>query len=449
VFRDGYPRYYISLRRDLRLHHGKSEGTVCSPRRHCDAIAEVEIDASVSDGDPQFERRDASLAPNVGDVADAALSVDAGAERSVCGSPPVSTSNFSRRALREAAVDCALYHFCEFNQAALKLETSLDAWERSPGSDELSLARRAWLKAMENWSTIEFFQFGPLASNSASAGKDMEHGRGLRDRIYSWPLVARCRVEEQLESQRYENGLDTALVSGRGLFGIEYLLHYSGDDTACSPASVTATGWTQIGSKELAVRKRDYALALGRDVRERAAELLDVYSPTGENFRKTFIDAEGYMDEQQAMNVLAWALVYLEREVKDYKVGIPAGYTVMSPVTTAEAAFSEAQTLTLRANLRGFRSLFQGCGEQGEGLGFDDWLSESKHGDLASDIISALDRATEYFDTLPAWPNTTEPQLNEAYLRLKALTDLLKTEFFGAGSPLNLEFPATLEGDTD
>jgi hypothetical protein len=103
----------------------------------------------------------------------------------------------------------------------------------------------------------------------------------------------------------------------------------------------------------------------------------------------------------------------------------------------------------IRGNLLGFRALFEGCGPDGEGLGFDDWLSEAGYPELAADMIDAWKAAFAVAEAFPAFPAATKPELQAFHASVKALTDLLKADFFGDGSPLALKLPAGLEGDTD
>lgn len=367
-----------------------------------------------------------------------------------CGPPPVTTAPFTKALLREAASDCAVHHYCRFRAAALKLEERVAAHAEEPTASTLEAARVAWRRAMGLWSRVETMQFGPVASRAQSAGKDAYQGLGIRERIYSWPLTARCRVEDQLASQAYQTqGFANVLVSSKGLFGLEYLLFYEGSDTACLPLTATGKAWPALGTDELARRKRAYAEAVARNVTIETEGLLALWRPDGGNFRQTFVSASGYPSEQEALNVLAWALVYVEREVKDWKLGIPAGYTLMHPVSGPEAPFSGASTENLRENLHGFRSLFEGCGEDGEGVGFDDWLVEAGHGELADRIVAALAAARVAMEAAPRLEQATPAELEKLYRAVKALTDLLKSELFGPGSPLNLKLPEGVASDTD
>jgi hypothetical protein len=90
-----------------------------------------------------------------------------------------------------------------------------------------------------------------------------------------------------------------------------------------------------------------------------------------------------------------------------------------------------------------------GCGENGEGVGFDDWLRAVGQGALADDMVAAYENAQSVFDALPPLHQATPAQIDAAYQAVKGLTDLLKADFFGAGSALNLKLPSTLEGDND
>jgi uncharacterized protein len=367
-----------------------------------------------------------------------------------CGERPVTTEAFTKQALRAAASDCAIWHYCKFEAEAARVEQTTAAHVAAPTPETLEGARASWRQAMAAWSAVELFQFGPLASAAESEGKDSVHGRGLREFIYSWPRFTRCRVEEQVASEKYASqGFANVPIASRGLYALEYLLFYEGSDTACASGSSAANTWTTLDATALTEHKHRYLAALSGDVRTTMRELIELWSPTGGNFRETFINAGGYDDEQQALTILAWSLVYIEREVKDWKLGVPLGVTLSHPVNGPEAPFSHDSTANIRNNLRGFRALFQGCGAAGEGLGFDDWLAEAGHAELGVDIIHALDAAEAFASTFPPLELATSEELETFYRTIKVLSDYLKSDLFGSGSPLNLKLPMGVAGDTD
>lgn len=366
-----------------------------------------------------------------------------------CGSAPVLSGEFSRERLRSAASGCAQWHYCQFESVAGALRAALERDAAQPSEQTAADARAAWVQAMLVWSRVELFQFGPLSSSATTEGKDSYQGRGLRDRVYAWPGVSACRVEDQLLSRAYESDMKAVFPSARGLFALEYLLFAPATDSACPAGSANAQMWAALSEIERAERKRAYAVALASDVEATVRSLRALWSPSGENFEQLFVSASGYPDEQEAMNVLAWALIYVERELKDWKLGIPAGQTMTTRVTVPETPYAAIGTEAMLANLLGFRSLLQGCGPAGEGLGFDDWLVAASHAELASDLDSAWQAASGALQALGPLHGAQPAALESAHGVTRELTNLLKGDLFGAGSPLNLKTPASVEGDTD
>lgn len=366
-----------------------------------------------------------------------------------CGEAPVSTGAFTRAALRASVADCASYHYCRFEGASRWLSETVTNYAADASPAALQTAQLAYTQAFSIWSVLEQFQFGPLASNAINAGKDEYQGQGLRERIYAWPLSVRCRVEDQLVNQKYQSDFPNVLVSARGLFALEYLLFYPGLDTSCPATSVTAQKWPNFSQEELAARKLGYAQALAEDVHVRMLDLQHRWAADGGNYPPKLIDATGYPSEPEAMKVLGWALFYVEHEVKDLKLGVAAGFRAGDSSAPPEAPYANLGTEAVRANLRGFRAMFQGCGADGAGLGFDDWLIEANEAELAQDIVTAYENAQATADAFPAWNQATPADFQSLYATVKVLTDLLKNDLFRAGSPIGLELPPTIAGDTD
>lgn len=396
--------------------------------------------------------RDAAVSGDANPSGDAASSDDAAVApafdlREACGAAPLLAGEFTRERLRSAAADCAMYRYCGFRAAARALDEAVSAYASDRSDARRAAARRAWRDAMNQWSEAELFQFGPAASVAESAGKDTFQGRGFRDRIYSWPSIAQCRVEEQVLAK--PKTLDGVLISGRGLFAIELALFHSAAESACSASSETGQAWMKLSAAARDEQTASYARTVAADVKAQSEALVDAWSSDAGNFKPKFVSASGYPDEQTALNVLGWALVYVEKEVKDWKLGIPAGYTLTSPVSGPETPFAKVGTQSIRANLRGFRALYQGCGESNQGLGFDDWLSEVGHGELSAQLLDALAGAEKAIDSLGPLDTASKQKLVSTYEALRKLTDLLKGDLFGTGSPLNLKLPANVEGDTD
>lgn len=357
-----------------------------------------------------------------------------------CGPAPVSNEPFSKSALLSASAKCAAWHACTFLNAATALKKSVEDYAN--GGDRAA-AQAAWRAAMEAWSRAELFQFGPVASKVA----DPYHGRGLRSFVHPWPDLNRCQAEGQIVDKGYEQGWDLVFPSARGLFGIEYVLFYEGADTACLPGSPTGQKWASLAPPDLRKAKDAYGVAVAGNVAAVALEIQNVWAADGESFDAKLLAFDGYGTDQEALNVVGWALLYVEKELKDFKLGSLAGVQATPP--NPETPFAHVEIENIRANLRGFRALFQGCGEGGAGIGFDDWLVAANHAQLSNDILAALAAAEAKAATFPSFTTATQAQLLELYDAVRALSNLLKTNMFGSASPINLRLPAGVASDTD
>lgn len=360
-----------------------------------------------------------------------------------CGQAPGAAAPFTKRALLGAASECAAWHACNFVNAAIALRTSVRDQAEAPSDVKLTAARASFAAAMTEWSKMEVLQFGPVASSIM----DPYHGRGLRSFIHPWPQTNRCEVEKQIAMKGWAEGIETVLPAARGMYALEYALFYPGADTACLPGSPTGQAWQALAPADLQEAKNDYAVAVADNVLALALEVRNVWLPEGEDFKAKLLAFDGYKSEQEALNVVAWALFYVEKEVKDLKLAPRAGVVTTAPIP--ETPFAGVDVDNVRANLRAFRSLFQGCSEGGAGVGFDDWLTAAGHAQLAAEMVAALDQAEAAADAFPAFDQASEPQFKELYDTLKTLTDLLKTRLFGSASPLNLKLPSTAASDTD
>lgn len=361
-----------------------------------------------------------------------------------CGAAPANGAPFSKQGLLAAASDCAAWHACSFRNAATTLRERVRAESTTdPATREAS--RSAWKAAMDAWSSMELFQFGPIASKTL----DPYHGRGLRSFVHPWPQTSRCEVERQVVTKPWQSqGIETVLPAGRGLYALEYLLFYPGADTACLSGSPTGQAWGALSASDLASAKGAYASAVADNLVALALEVHNVWLPSGEDFKsKLAVTYQGYGSDQEALNVVGWSLFYLEKDIKDLKVAVRAG--VDPGEINPETPFALVEIENIRTNLRAFQELFRGCGPNGEGLGFEDWLVASNLPDLAAEVASDLAHARAVADAFPPFQSATQAQFKQLYDALRPLAVVLKTRLFGSGSPLNLKLPAGTASDTD
>lgn len=360
---------------------------------------------------------------------------------------------FTRAALVRTSSECAVTHYEEFLARARALRDATATLVASPSSESREAARSAWREAMKAWQRAELFRFGPAASSTEPGGAD------LRDEIYAWPLTGRCRIDEQTVERTYaEPTFPDTLITGRTMDALDYLLFYEGTDNGCGTTSaINALGtWAELSEAQLRARKDEYALAVIDDVVARTEALVTAWSADGGDFMGDITSAgEGgstYPDVQAAANAISHGLFYLEKEVKDLKIGRPAGLTMCETATcpaAVESPYALASTSNLVENLAAFRLAFTGCGLP-EGAGFDDWLREAGADELRMRMLAALsdtEALVGTFDQPLQGVLAEDPErLVELHASLKGVTDLLKTEFV---SVLDLELPMSAEGDND
>jgi uncharacterized protein len=377
-----------------------------------------------------------------------------------CVAPQASAEPFSKARLIAATGDCAIYHYCVFEQSAQALETATSAYAEAGTSASRTRAQQAFLSAMQSWQRAEMFRFGPAARSQEPGGQD------LRDLIYSWPVGPECKVDEQTVSQSYQSPAFHSLdftaspVTGRTLNALEYLLFADTVDNHCSQfTAINASGsWAALSSDDIASRRRAYSAEVAKDVATRARQLLDSWSPGAGDFRARFVSSgpsgDPFTSEQQVLNAVSNAMFYLDLELKDLKLATPLGLmpecTAAACPDAVESTYTDQSIEYVRQNVIGFRRLFEGCGADFSGIGFDDWLRDAGAGDLADRMLTDLAAIEGAIDRAPGSLAQTVVSSRElplaVHTAVRAVTDELKTEFV---TILNLELPAAVEGDND
>lgn len=367
------------------------------------------------------------------------------------------TAEFTKEGLLKSFADCSLARYREFNERAAQLRDAARVWATNP-TDELRVAVQvAWRAANESWQQAELFRFGPSGPASEPGGKD------TRNEIYFFPDVNDCQVDQQLVSRSYSRQPLAINLSAKGLGALEYLLFYAGSANSCTSA-VTINGgnpspWSMLTPADLTQRRAEYAAVLADDISARAAGLVTAWDPAQGNFHAQLAGAgtpasQAFAQQQDAFNVVDNALFYWDKELKDYKVAIPVGLSMDCTAgrcpERVESRFSQSSNSNIVQNIRGFRLLFQGCGPNFSGLGFDDYLRAIGKGELADRMSAGASAAQVFAETLPAPLDTlvtSDPaRVIALHAALKVVSDPLKAEFV---SSLNLELPAAAQGDND
>jgi len=349
-----------------------------------------------------------------------------------------------------------------FTQRAEALEAATTSLVAAVGTpDEAArrqTARGAWRDAMGVWQEAELMQVGPAGTAGSMTG-----GESLRDNLYSWPTVNTCRVDQELVARSYENPgfFGTALVNVYGLAAIEYLLFVDAPENSCPPqVTINTNGsWNALGTAEVTRRRAAYARAASAYLATRARELTDRWEPGKGNFLAQLSTAgqsgSVYETARQAGDELFAAMFYLDLKTKDEKLAVPSGLDPACATQTCPAAlesrFARHSKENVLANLRAFRKLLVGNAPgEADRPGFDDWLVFRGSPQVAEQLVANTDAAIQ---KLQAIPGTLEEslaadpaQVRDAHAAIKAITDILKTQF---ASVLNLRVPGEGAADND
>jgi predicted lipoprotein len=351
-----------------------------------------------------------------------------------------------------AVASCTTELYGEFAAAAEAFSVAADTAASAPTQENLDAAREAWKLAIALWQQAEPMRVGPAGPVTVPGGE------GQRDLVYSWPLVSRCLTDQTIVSEAYEapSFAQSALINVRGLDAAEYLLFYAGDANACSSsAAINANGtWAALGSAELAARRRAYAAVVAADL---AVQGKDLHATWQAGFAAELGNAgaagSSFGSEQIALNAISDGLFYLEREVKDLKLGKPLGLYECTEASCPEAVESQYALVSrehVANNLKGFQRIYAGCEASG-GIGFDDLLRSLGAGSLADRMETNLQAAigtAEGFPTsdLRAALSEHRTEFVALHAAVKKLADDLKTDFV---TVLDLELPNIVEGDND
>lgn len=376
---------------------------------------------------------------DAGDTLGADLGIDAATTRSLLESVARTTSS----------------HIIAFDAASDALVVASAAFAEETSDANRAAAQEAWIEAMATWQVVEMMQIGPAARMADSAG-----GEGLRDEVFSWPIDNPCRVDQELVEAGYEDDGFAALPpSVRGLDAIEYLLFVDTEANACSATSgINADGeWTALGAAEVQQRRATYAAVAAELVADAADTLAAAWQPDTGSYYTALVSAgdgsELFATQRDALNAISNAMFYLDKETKDMKLARPTGLSGCAEATCpeeVESLFSRVSMDNIAANLQGFSEWYHGGPAGGPEVGFHELLVAMDATQLADDMSVAIDAALtlalEDNGSLYDRVDSDAAGVAALYDAVKAITDLLKTQFVGV---LDLELPQRAAGDND
>lgn len=375
-----------------------------------------------------------------------------------CGgesTPPDGTAdNFDRNALlAHLGTNVLLPAYAAFDAKASALPAAVaaycDALDAGAVGTTRDAAQAAWTEAIDAWERAEAVLVGPAAMDN----------KALRERIYAWPLFAACEVDRDTASRWADPAsydLATKQLNRRSLTAVEYLLFSTATMHNCA---TEPTGWAALGADLPRARCR-LAHVLATDVAAAAATVHAAWRADGGDYVGELARAgqgSSIATAQEGVNRVSDGLFYVDRMVKDMKLGEAAGIasntcgTVQQPcLREVELPYADRTTFAIRANLAMLREVFTGTTATSDGPGFDDFLIAVGHPEVATRMVGNLDAAIAEADALPASfigaLSSSYQSVVETHGAVNLFTDDLKTQFL---TVLALEIPDEVAADND
>ncbi len=370
-------------------------------------------------------------------------------------------ASFDRKALLTHLVDHVyLPIYATFATEAAELTTALDAMcptVGEPGESAMqAAAQAAWRSAIDAWQAADALLVGPAAMDV----------HALRDRIYAWPLQSTCAVDQDVMLRWNDpSGYDVAqrLNNRRSLVAVEYLLFTPTLAHTC-PAQAAPLGWDALSEIDKHRARCQLAHAIASDVAAQGVILHDAWRADAGNYRGQLLEAgtsaSAIPSQQEAVNRITDGLFYVDRFVKDMKLGEAAGIvmnscsTVQQPcMAEVEHRFADHGKQAILDNWRALREVFTGTASTdrpGDGPGVDDFLIAVSAGDVADRMVRELDAAITAAEAiegslLGALASNYDGVV-ASYDAAKAFTDDLKSQFL---TTLGLDVPDDVATDND
>ena len=226
------------------------------------------------------------------------------------------------------------------------LKRSAASFTSSPGTENLSLLRTAWLNAYIAWQRVSMFEIGRAEELA------------LRNYTNVFPVNA-ADMEMTIRSGAFDLG-SVNRQDEQGFPALDYLINGLGE----SDGEIVAV----YLQEPTASNYSDYLTAVAERLNNMAVE---VFNDWKNNYRDSFVSNDGSQATSSVNELVNNILFYYERHLRAGKIGIPAG--VFSPMPLpdrVEAIYSKGSSKILfNAALDAFQDFFNGDHFDGTGSG--------------------------------------------------------------------------------
>ncbi|MES2744658.1 MAG: imelysin family protein [Bdellovibrionota bacterium] len=341
-----------------------------------------------------------------------------------------------------------------FEGATTDLTAAANAYCASYSPESLTALKDKFKTAMLDWQQLELYQMGPMTEKNST----------LKSKIYNWPIVPYlCKIDEQSMFAR-EDGDEFLFPEENnkiGLQALEYLIFEETLETGC-PIGEIKTKWLALSRQEKLEARCAYMKPVARELGVNASTLKTAWGTTADNYLSRKVgNAEA---EQSAMQEMFNNILYIDIEMKNKKIGIPAGQDIKgcpkSPapcIDKQELRYSRLSREALSENVKVLADIIFGFGEPRRG-GLSAIIrqesapaSAEKSEKNVSDLLTLIDTEKSNFDDLLAKKNedceaTQVSWICQVQKSIKTVVADFKAEY---ANVLKVNVPVEKQGDND
>jgi predicted lipoprotein len=323
------------------------------------------------------------------------------------GAPPSTTGgSFDRKGmLTNLSTNIIVPGYAAFDSAITDFNTS-------PNATKLTGLQAIFKTAYEKWQSVSTFDFGPAATEN------------MRISVNDFPADVN-QINSNISAGTY-NLASLSALPAQGLPAMDYLLFGTGVDNNAILVAYT--------TDSQAANRKTYLATISALIKTKADYVFNVWKT---NYPATFINASG-TDVGSSIGQLTNELNEDFEVLKNYEIGIPSGTESMGTVfpQKVQAYYSKISLQLALLHLQAIQNIYLGQSAQGNGLGFDDYLTFAKAqyngGSLGTAIsiqfTTAAAKLNALTDPLSAAITANPTAVNAAYAALQLQTVLLKTD---------------------
>ena len=259
-------------------------------------------------------------------------------------------------ALRDIARNVIADGYQELAAKCQTFSNSVAQLAKKPDQTAVDQARQSWVAMFEAADRVRCYQAGPIVTREYAAA-------------FYYARISPPVIEGEIQSSNVVDAAYVASLTGnvKGLFALEYLLF--GHKGIPGAQEMNSDRAREMLLDPNAGRRREFLLALARDVAAKAAQLAQDWSASGEQDAAPKFAAGGQTSLNLLVNQLAHAIEDVEQARLNFALVLPK--PLPQQIYRIEASASGASLQDAVASLEGVQKFYRGAGG---GLGVADVL---------------------------------------------------------------------------